>query len=195
MHICCIILVLNLSTYILNLISLFYLHIKWLSISMVIKLTLFQRCSEIVTETFGYIIWRLQWTTKLMDANWNFNRKHYFRLDLRVQEPMYLVKQCVRYNHDSKGEGRIWCSGGVSIPCWPVTLAVRSYTKVGIRNYPSPKPVWKWHSNKEYETSHSAYEPMIICNRKQYHYRYRRNYNIITFNEFHYNPATSTFCK
>jgi hypothetical protein len=48
-----------------------------------------------------------------------------------------------------KCEGRIRCIGGVSILCWPVTPAVRPYSKLGIRDCPSSKPVWKWQSRSE----------------------------------------------
>jgi hypothetical protein len=35
--------------------------------------------------------------------------------------------------------------------------------------------------------------PMIICIRKKGHYNYRRICEIMTLNEIHYNPATSTY--
>jgi hypothetical protein len=58
--------------------------------------------------------------------------------------------------------------GGVSILCWPVTPAVRPLSKLGIQDYPSSKAVLlKQQSNKGYETNHSAYGPVKICNRKQ----------------------------
>jgi hypothetical protein len=44
-----------------------------------------------------------------------------------------------------------------------------------------------------YETNHSAYVPVIICNRKQCHYNDRRICEMMTLNEIHYNFATSTF--
>jgi hypothetical protein len=60
------------------------------------------------------------------------------------------------------------------------------------------KPVWKRQSNKDmkkYETIHSAYKPVIICNRKQGHYSDRSICKIMNLNEIHYNPATPTFCQ
>jgi hypothetical protein len=50
--------------------------------------------------------------------------------------------------------------------------------------------VWKRQSNKEYETSQSAYWPVIICNRKEGHHSDRRNIKILTFKKTHYNHAT-----
>ena len=47
--------------------------------------------------------------------------------------------------------------------------------------------------NKLYETNHSAYGPVIICNRKQGHYNDRRICEMMTLNEIHYNLATSTY--
>jgi hypothetical protein len=44
-------------------------------------------------------------------------------------------------------------------------------------------------SIKEYETNHSAYEPVIICNRKQAHCSDGRNCEMMTLNDIHYNPA------
>jgi hypothetical protein len=92
-----------------------------------------------------------------------------------------------------KGKGRVRFHGGVSILCWPVTPAVRPQSKLGVRDYPSSKPVWKWQSNKGYETNHSTYGPVIhvICNRKQGHYSDRRICEMMTLNEIRYNPATS----
>jgi hypothetical protein len=48
--------------------------------------------------------------------------------------------------------GRIRCFGGLSILYCPVTSAVSPLSKLGVRDYPSSKPVWKWQSNWEYET-------------------------------------------
>jgi hypothetical protein len=39
----------------------------------------------------------------------------------------------------------------------------------------------------------STYELVIICNRKQGHYSDHRICEMMTLNEIHYNPATSTF--
>jgi hypothetical protein len=44
-----------------------------------------------------------------------------------------------------------------------------------------------------YETHHPAYKPVIICNRKQGHYNDHKICEIMTLNEIHYNPATSTY--
>jgi hypothetical protein len=58
------------------------------------------------------------------------------------------------------------------------------------------KRVWKQQSNNGYETNHSAYKPMIVCNRKQRYYSDRRICEIMILNEMHSlhcNPATSTF--
>jgi hypothetical protein len=125
-----------------------------------------------------------------------------------VWEILNDTKQCVNRNHNPIGnykiecratqtsdkcEGRIRCRGGVSILCWPVTPTVRPLSKLGIRDYPLSKTVWKWQFNKLYETNHSAYGPVIICNCKQGHYNDRRTCEMMTSNEIHYNPATSTF--
>jgi hypothetical protein len=58
-----------------------------------------------------------------------------------------------------------------------------------IRNYP---PMWKRQFNNDYGTNHSASEPVIICNRKQGHYSDRRICEMMTLNEIHYDPETST---
>jgi hypothetical protein len=78
---------------------------------------------------------------------------------------------------------------GVSILCWPVTpLVGMRYTGL-----PVVKASMEWQSNKLYETSHSAYVPVMICNRKQSHYNDRRICEMMTLNEIHYNLSTSTF--
>jgi hypothetical protein len=53
--------------------------------------------------------------------------------------------------------------------------------------------VWKWQSNKEYDPTHSAYGPVLICNPKQGHYSDRRIWKMMTMNDIHYNPATTTY--
>jgi hypothetical protein len=65
--------------------------------------------------------------------------------------------------------------------------------KVGIRDYPLPKPVWKRQYNKGYETNLSAYGLMIICNRKQGHYNDRGICEMMTLNKIRYNPAKLSF--
>jgi hypothetical protein len=56
---------------------------------------------------------------------------------------------------------------------------------------PVVKSVWKRQSNKEYETNHSAYGPVIICNRKQGYYTGHRICKMMTLNEIHYIHPTS----
>jgi hypothetical protein len=43
-----------------------------------------------------------------------------------------------------------------------------------------------------YETNHSAYGSLIICNRKQGHYNDWRICEMMNLNEIHYNPTNST---
>ena len=69
---------------------------------------------------------------------------------------------------------------------------VRPKSKLGMRDYPSSRPVWKRQSNKLYETNHSAYVPVIICNRKQGHYNDCRICEMI-LNDINYNLATSAY--
>jgi hypothetical protein len=58
----------------------------------------------------------------------------------------------------------------------------RAYSKFGIRDYPSARPVYG---------NHSAYfGPVIICNRKKGHSDAGRICEMITLNEIHYNLAT-----
>jgi hypothetical protein len=47
--------------------------------------------------------------------------------------------------------------------------------------------------NKQYETNHSAYGPVVTCNRKQGHYSDSRIGEKMALNENHCNPATSTY--
>jgi hypothetical protein len=52
-----------------------------------------------------------------------------------------------------------------------------------MRDYPSLKPVWKRLSNNEYETNHSAYGPVIICNHTQSHCSDSRICEMMTLND------------
>jgi hypothetical protein len=90
-------------------------------------------------------------------------------------------------------QGRIRFHGGASIFCRPVTPAVCPQSKLDKRNYPSSKPVWKRQSNKWYETNHSVYGPVIICNCTKCSYSDHRNCEIMTLKRIYYNPVTSTF--
>jgi hypothetical protein len=55
------------------------------------------------------------------------------------------------------------------------------------------RAAWKRQSNKGYEANHSAYGPVIICNRKQGSNRRIDNIEMMILNENCYYPATSTF--
>jgi hypothetical protein len=46
---------------------------------------------------------------------------------------------------------------------------------------------------RKWETNHSAYGPVIMCNRKQGYYSDCRIRKMMTLNNIHYNSATSTF--
>jgi hypothetical protein len=63
------------------------------------------------------------------------------------------TKSSVKQHWPPTNEGRIRCHGGVSILCIQVKPAVRPWSKLGIRDYPSSKPVWKPQSSKGYETN------------------------------------------
>jgi hypothetical protein len=63
--------------------------------------------------------------------------------------------------------------------------------KISIHDYPLVMPVCQ--SNKGYETNHSTYRPMIICNGNQGNYSDRRVYEIIIVNEIHYETGAITF--
>jgi hypothetical protein len=56
---------------------------------------------------------------------------------------------------------------------------VLHWLKLGIWDYPLSKPVQK-RVQQGYETYHSAYGPVIICNHKQGHYSDRRICEMIT---------------
>jgi hypothetical protein len=81
---------------------------------------------------------------------------------------------------------------GESILGRPVTPAVRLKSKVDTREYLSSKALRKRQSNKRYETNHSVYWSVIICNCKHGH-SVRRICKMMTLKEIRYNPATSTF--
>jgi hypothetical protein len=102
--------------------------------------------------------------------------------------------ECWATRTSDKCKGRIRCREGVSILSWPVTPGVSPWTKLGKRDYLSLKPVWKWQSNKLYETSNSEYVPVVICSHKQGHYNARRICEMLTLNEIHYNLATLQYC-
>jgi hypothetical protein len=45
-----------------------------------------------------------------------------------------------------------------------------------------------------YEKYHSAYEPVIVCNRKQGHYSGSKICKMMTLNEIHYSHYKSMVC-
>jgi hypothetical protein len=94
-----------------------------------------------------------------------------------------------------KSEGRIRWDGGESILCWPITPTVSLKLKLDIRENPSSKLVRKWQFNEAYETNHSTYGQVIICNGKQVHFSDSKICEMMTWKVIHYNPTISIFCQ